>query len=130
MLSKEENELLTRVGPGTPAGTMLRRYWWPVAFSEAVKAKGGAGQSEVVGGRVCAVSRWHGDDSVWWLSIVRIAVRRSNMAASRTMAFAVVITVGSTTFKAIVWSNLRSPAIALSKNVLSTRHIMRTMPPD
>ena len=38
MLSKEENELLTRVGPGTPAGTMLRRYWWPVAFSEAVKA--------------------------------------------------------------------------------------------
>ena len=40
MLSKEENELLTRVGPGTPAGTMLRRYWWPVAFSEAVKAKG------------------------------------------------------------------------------------------
>ena len=40
MLSKEENELLTRVGPGTPAGTMLRRYWWPVAFSETVKAKG------------------------------------------------------------------------------------------
>ena len=40
MLSKEENELLTRVGPGTPAGAMLRRYWWPVAFSEAVKAKG------------------------------------------------------------------------------------------
>ena len=40
MLSKEENEFLTRVGPGTPAGAMLRRYWWPVAFSEAVKAKG------------------------------------------------------------------------------------------
>ena len=40
MLSKEENELLTRVGTGTAAGAMLRRYWWPVAFSEAVKAKG------------------------------------------------------------------------------------------
>src|SRR5688500_7750610 len=40
MLSKEENELLTRVGPGTPAGEMLRRYWWPVAFTETVKAKG------------------------------------------------------------------------------------------
>jgi 5,5'-dehydrodivanillate O-demethylase len=37
MLSKEENEFLTRVGPGTPAGEMLRRYWWPVAFSEEVK---------------------------------------------------------------------------------------------
>jgi 5,5'-dehydrodivanillate O-demethylase len=32
MLSKEENELLTRVGPGTPAGTLLRRYWHPAAF--------------------------------------------------------------------------------------------------
>ena len=39
MLSKEENELLTRVGPGTPAGEMLRRYWWPVGFSALVKEK-------------------------------------------------------------------------------------------
>ena len=37
MLSKEENEFLTRVGAGTPAGAMLRRYWWPVSFSDAVK---------------------------------------------------------------------------------------------
>jgi 5,5'-dehydrodivanillate O-demethylase len=40
MLTKEENALLTRVGPGTPAGEMLRRYWWPVAFTEEVKPKG------------------------------------------------------------------------------------------
>jgi hypothetical protein len=40
MLSKEENELLTRVGRGKPAGEMLRRYWRPVAFSEDIKAKG------------------------------------------------------------------------------------------
>jgi 5,5'-dehydrodivanillate O-demethylase oxygenase subunit len=32
MLSKEENELLARVGPGTPAGTLLRRYWHPACF--------------------------------------------------------------------------------------------------
>ena len=31
MLSKEENDLLTRVGPGTPCGNLLRRYWQPVA---------------------------------------------------------------------------------------------------
>jgi 5,5'-dehydrodivanillate O-demethylase len=31
MLSKEDNELLSRVGPGTPAGELLRRYWYPVA---------------------------------------------------------------------------------------------------
>ncbi len=49
MLSKEENELLTRVGPGTPAGTMLRRYWWPVAFSETVKAKGAPVKVKLLG---------------------------------------------------------------------------------
>jgi 5,5'-dehydrodivanillate O-demethylase len=31
MLSKEENERLTRVGPGTAVGELLRRYWHPVA---------------------------------------------------------------------------------------------------
>jgi len=30
-MKKEENELLTRVGPGMPAGELLRRYWQPVA---------------------------------------------------------------------------------------------------
>jgi 5,5'-dehydrodivanillate O-demethylase oxygenase subunit len=31
MLSQEKNERLTAVGPGTPMGNLLRRYWWPVA---------------------------------------------------------------------------------------------------
>ena len=31
MLSREENELLTQVGPGTPMGELLRRYWYPIA---------------------------------------------------------------------------------------------------
>jgi len=33
MLSREDNELITRVGAGTPGGEMLRRYWQPVAPS-------------------------------------------------------------------------------------------------
>jgi len=33
MLTGEENEALTRVGPGTPAGELLRRYWHPVAVA-------------------------------------------------------------------------------------------------
>src|SRR5438874_13084467 len=32
MLTREENELLTGVGPGTPGGEFLRRYWHPVAM--------------------------------------------------------------------------------------------------
>jgi 5,5'-dehydrodivanillate O-demethylase len=39
MLSRQENDLLTRVGPGTPCGEMLRRYWWPIGFSELVTEK-------------------------------------------------------------------------------------------
>lgn len=31
MLSEEKNRLLTQVGPGTPMGDYLRRYWHPIA---------------------------------------------------------------------------------------------------
>ena len=31
MLSVQENELLTQVGPGTPMGELMRRYWHPIA---------------------------------------------------------------------------------------------------
>ena len=30
----EQNELLTRIGPGTPCGAVLRQYWHPVALVE------------------------------------------------------------------------------------------------
>ncbi len=33
MLTIQENELLTKVGPGTPAGELMRRYWHPIAAS-------------------------------------------------------------------------------------------------
>ncbi len=31
VLSEEQNKLLTQVGPGTPMGDLLRRYWMPIA---------------------------------------------------------------------------------------------------
>ena len=33
MLTAEQNERLTRVGPGTPMGELMRRYWHPIAAS-------------------------------------------------------------------------------------------------
>jgi 5,5'-dehydrodivanillate O-demethylase oxygenase subunit len=39
MLTKEENELLTHVGPGTPCGELLRRYWWPACFASELTAE-------------------------------------------------------------------------------------------
>src|SRR5436305_1779386 len=32
-MTTEENQLLTRVGPGTPMGSVLRRYWMPALLS-------------------------------------------------------------------------------------------------
>lgn len=34
MVSREENELLTRVGRGTPMGELMRRYWMPALLSD------------------------------------------------------------------------------------------------
>ena len=34
MLSREDNDLLTQTGPGTPMGEMFRRYWLPVLRSD------------------------------------------------------------------------------------------------
>jgi 5,5'-dehydrodivanillate O-demethylase oxygenase subunit len=36
MLSREQNDRLTRVGPGTPCGELLRRYWQPLCGTEQV----------------------------------------------------------------------------------------------
>jgi phthalate 4,5-dioxygenase oxygenase subunit len=33
MLSREDNDVLCRVGPGTPGGTLMRRFWHPVCTS-------------------------------------------------------------------------------------------------
>ena len=38
MITKEENDLLTQTGPGTPCGELLRRYWQPAALSEELTA--------------------------------------------------------------------------------------------
>jgi phthalate 4,5-dioxygenase oxygenase subunit len=41
MLSEQDNELLTRVGPGTPMGELLRRYWTPALLVSEVPEPGG-----------------------------------------------------------------------------------------
>ena len=41
MLSKEDNELITRVGPGTLMGAFMRQYWLPGLLSTEVPARDG-----------------------------------------------------------------------------------------
>jgi nitrite reductase/ring-hydroxylating ferredoxin subunit len=42
MLSREDNELLTRIGPGTPMGKLMREYWQPVLLSNELPDPDGA----------------------------------------------------------------------------------------
>jgi phenylpropionate dioxygenase-like ring-hydroxylating dioxygenase large terminal subunit len=41
MLTRDENERLTRVGPGTAMGTLFRRYWIPALLSSEVPENDG-----------------------------------------------------------------------------------------
>src|SRR6266536_2062659 len=36
MLTKEDNDIVTRVGPGTVMGNLLRRYWTPACLSSEI----------------------------------------------------------------------------------------------
>jgi len=36
VLRAEDNEILTRVGPGTPMGALLRRYWTPACLAAEI----------------------------------------------------------------------------------------------
>ena len=38
-LSVAENQLITHVGPGTPCGEMMRRYWHPIGFVSELKGR-------------------------------------------------------------------------------------------
>ena len=48
MLSKQDNDVLCRVGPGTPMGNLMRQYWMPALTSDELPAPG------LPAGRVCA----------------------------------------------------------------------------
>src|SRR6516162_8078788 len=41
MLSREDNELLCRVGRGTPMGELMRQYWMPAALSSELPERDG-----------------------------------------------------------------------------------------
>jgi len=42
MLTPQDNDRLTRVGPGTAGGALLRRYWQPALMTSELPEKDGA----------------------------------------------------------------------------------------
>ena len=49
MLSREDNERITRVGPGTPMGEMLRELWTPACRTEALEVDGAPARVRLLG---------------------------------------------------------------------------------
>jgi len=49
MISAEQNDRMTRVGPGTPAGSLLRNYWQPVALVDELEGERPAKPVRVLG---------------------------------------------------------------------------------
>ena len=55
MLSATDNELLTRVGAGTPMGNLLREYWIPFLFSWEIESNGSPERVRLLGENLLAV---------------------------------------------------------------------------
>ena len=49
MIASDENNLLTQIGPGTPCGELMRRYWQPVALSEELPRDGAPLKVQILG---------------------------------------------------------------------------------
>ncbi len=37
MMSQEQNDLITRIGPNAPAGKLMRMYWQPAALVDELE---------------------------------------------------------------------------------------------
>jgi phthalate 4,5-dioxygenase oxygenase subunit len=55
MLTADDNALLTAVGPGTPVGALMRRYWIPALFSSEIEAGGRVKRVRLLGEDLVAV---------------------------------------------------------------------------
>ncbi len=61
MLTREDNELLCRVGPGTAMGGLFRRYWLPAMQSHELVADGAPVRIRILGEDLMAFRDTNGD---------------------------------------------------------------------
>ena len=54
MLSSKDSEALTRVGPGTPIGELMRQYWIPAAMSSELESDGAPIRLKLLGEKLIA----------------------------------------------------------------------------
>ena len=110
MLSREDNERLVRVGRGTPAGELFRRYWQPACLSIELPEKDGAPiRVRLLGEDLVAFRDTQRARRPGRCAIARIAARRCSSAATRNAGCAASITAGNSTSTAIASTCRREP---------------------
>src|SRR5207244_5218414 len=122
MLTREENELLTRVERGTPAGELLRRYWQAVGVAGELTDEKPIKAVKVLGEEL-VLYRDKKSITVSLASTARIGRRRLPLAAWTRRESAARITAGNLIIAEDVSSNLPSRRGALSKIASNTRPI-------
>ena len=98
MLSKEDNERLTKVGPGTPMGEMLREFWTPRPArprSKPTARRSACGCSA----RISSPSAPPTAGSASSTRLARIAACRSPSPATRRTDCAASSTAGNSTYR-------------------------------
>jgi phenylpropionate dioxygenase-like ring-hydroxylating dioxygenase large terminal subunit len=60
MLTHEENDTLTKVGPDSPMGQLMRRYWVPALLSDELEADGAPVRVKLLGEKLVAFRATNG----------------------------------------------------------------------
>ena len=104
MLARDDNERVTRVGPGTPMGATMRRYWLPALLGwELPEPDCPPVRVKLLGEELVAFrdSRGRSGSST---SAARTGGRRSFSGATRSAGCAASTTAGSSTSTASAWT--------------------------
>ena len=95
MLSREENTLLTRIGPGTAMGEVMRRYWIPALLAREIPEPDGPPVRVRLLGEDLVAFR-DSDGKIGLLeNIVRIGAPRCFSGATRSAGCVASITAGN-----------------------------------
>lgn len=118
MLTRTDSDRLTKVGPGTPMGNLMRQYWQPIALSTQLKADGDPLRTRLLGERFVAFRDTQGRvgvlDEPCMHRGVSLALGRNEEGGLRCLLhgwkFAVDGTVLETPNVCNIKSGLRAPA--------------------
>ena len=121
-----EDAELTHVGPGTPGGEYLRRFWHPLVMSSELKDLPKAVRML---GEDLVLFRDKSGRSACSTGIAAIAAPRSNSASSRSAASAAAITAGCSISTARILETPGEPASSNIKDRISRAPIRRANSP-